>query len=371
MHLPHSPFDSIEDAVAAIAAGHPVVVTDDESRENEGDLVAAASLATPETVNMMIRWARGLICVPMHDREIRRLGLSPMVQHNRESMGTAFTVSVDAAQGITTGISAYERTTTIRVLADPRSSPSDLVQPGHVFPLRAHPGGVLARAGHTEAAVDLALLAGLSPVAVICEILNDDGSCARLPELIEFKRVHGLRLISIASLIEYRHLREQLVERVALQPLETAYGTFDLHVFRSQVDGAFHFALTLGDLGSHPVLVRVHSANLLADVFQTGASGHPAVFPKALQLIAEAGSGVALYMTQPCGGLKIPGDRAPGAQGCQPVTGLGMDFRAYGIGAQILAALGLRQIRLLTSSSRKVVALQGYGLEIVEQLPLT
>lgn len=247
-------FDSIETAIQTIAAGGVIIVTDDEGRENEGDLVMAAEKATPELVNMMIRHARGLICVPMTESQLKRLGVNPMVQQNREAMRTAFTVSVDAAEGITTGISAFDRARTILLLANPETRPDALVQPGHVFPLCSRPGGVLERAGHTEAAVDLAALAGLKPAAVICEILSEDGTMARLPELVEFKRQHKIPLISIAALIEYRHQREQLVEAVAQRPFASEYGEFQLHVFRSKVDGRHHLAFAKG--GSMP---RRHS----------------------------------------------------------------------------------------------------------------
>src|SRR6185295_15616923 len=251
------PFDSVESAIADIAAGKLIIVTDDENRENEGDLIMAASMVTPETVNMMIRYGSGIVCVPTVEHQLRRLGLGPMVARNRESHRTDFTVSVDAAEGVTTGISAYDRTRTIKLLADPTTRPDQLVQPGHVFPLRARPGGVLERAGHTEAAVDLATLAGLSPMGVLCELVNDDGTVQRLPQLIEFKQKFGLKMISIAALIEFRARREHLVERVATQPFASAFGEFTLHVFRSSLDGRHHLALTMGTLGPEPALVRV------------------------------------------------------------------------------------------------------------------
>jgi len=360
-------FDSVDEAIAEIATGRIVVVTDDEDRENEGDLVMAASKATPEMVNMMIRHARGLICVPTTDHQLRRLGLGPMVAHNRESQRTAFMVSVDAADGITTGISAYDRCAAIRIIADPAATPDQLVQPGHVFPLRARPGGVLERAGHTEAAVDLAILAGLHPSGVICEVLNEDGSMARLPELTRFKKEHGLKMISIAQLIEYRHQREQLVERVVEQPFANDYGNFTLHIFRSRTDASHHFALTLGDLDESPTLVRVHSENLLSDLFREAGTHGNENLSRAMQRIAAEGRGVLLYMTHECGGVVIPSGAHPGNA---KVGAANMDFRRYGIGAQILKSLGLGKIRLLSSTSRNVVALEGFDLEIVEQLPL-
>lgn len=362
-------FDSIDEAIEEIAVGRPVIVTDDEDRENEGDLVLAASLATTETINMMIRWARGLICVPMTDPDLKRLHLDPMVRRNRESQGTAFTVSVDAAEGITTGISAAERTKTIRVLGNPVSQPEQLVQPGHVFPLSARPGGVLERAGHTEAAVDLARLADLPPVGVVCEILNDDGSCARLPELIRFKEEHGLKLISIAALIDYRHRRERLVECVHRQPFETAYGPFEVHLFRNRVDGNIHYALTRGELDAGPVLVRVHSENVLSDVFQVEGFGKRGALVASLRRISEEGRGVVVYMSHPCGGVQPPA-RHIGTNSKAGLSGAKMDFRAYGVGAQILASLGVRKLRLLSTTERRVIGLDGYGLEIVEQVPV-
>src|SRR5690606_22006282 len=258
-------FDSVESAIADIAAGKPVIVTDDEDRENEGDLVFAASKASVANVNLMIQHARGLICVPCTAPHLQRLGISPMVQENRESHRTDFTVSVDAAEGITTGISAYDRFRTIQLLADPDTRPDQLVQPGHIFPLKAKAGGVLERAGHTEAAVDLASLAGLFPCGVVCEILNDDGSMARAPELQGFKERFGLKMISIASLISYRHQREHLVEFVREREISTEHGRFQLKVFRSLLDGREHLALVKGEIDASPTLVRVHAENLLSD----------------------------------------------------------------------------------------------------------
>ena len=359
-----SPFDSVEDAIADIAAGRLVIVTDDEDRENEGDLIMSACKATPETINMMIRYCSGIVCVPTLEAQLRRLGLGPMVQQNREVQRTDFAVSVDAADGISTGISAHDRTRTIRLLADPESRPEQLVQPGHVFPLRARPGGVLERAGHTEAAVDLALLAGHPPAGVLCELVNDDGTVQRLPQLIEFKQRFNLRMISIAQLIEYRARRDHLVEEVCTRPFASAFGEFSLHVFRSKVDNRHHLAFTKGSLGPEPTLVRVHSENLLGDVFRMRGSDSQQPLAASLEAVAKAGRGVVLYMEHPATGAELlrrldakPGDAAPA-----------MSIRDYGIGAQILAALGLRKIRLLSRSNRHVVGLEGYGLEIVERV---
>lgn len=359
-------FDSVESAIQDIAEGRPVIVTDDEGRENEGDLIIAAAKATPENINMMIRHARGLICVPTTSAQLRRLGINQMVLENRESHKTAFTVSVDAAEGITTGISAFDRARTVAILANPDSQPEQLVQPGHIFPLRAKDGGVLERAGHTEAAVDLASLAGLHPSAVICEILNEDGSMARVPELVEFKRRFAIKLISISALIEYRYRRDQLVEPVCTRPFPSEFGDFTLHVFRSRTDGRHHLAFTMGVLGPEPTLVRVQSENLLSDVFrQKGTEGQHAL-AASLEAIAREGTGVMLYMEHAQGGADVIRRLDPRPDEAGP----GMGFRDYGIGAQILGALGLRKIRLLTNKPRKVVGLEGYSLEIVEQVTL-
>ena len=361
-----SAFDTVEDAIRDIAEGKLVIVTDDESRENEGDLVMAASKATPQAINQMILHARGLICVPMMAHQLRRLGINPMASENRESQQTDFAVSVDAAEGITTGISAHDRATTVRILADPASEADRLVQPGHIFPLRAKPGGVLQRAGHTEAAVDLAQLAGLDPSGVICEILNEDGSLARLPDLIEFKARYGLKLISIPDLIKYRHTRDKLVERTLTKPFDSEFGQFDLHVYRSVLDDRQHIALSMGALDARPTLVRVQSENLLGDVFRSKELGGYHSLVSAMQQIANAGHGVILYIGQPQGGFRVV--ESQGDAKIKEVGPKKMDFRDYGIGAQILADLGLKKIRLLSSTPRKVVALDGYDLEIVEQV---
>lgn len=360
------PFDPVEAALADIAAGRLIIVSDDENRENEGDLIMAAEKATPETINMMIRYGSGIVCVPTVEHRLRQLGLGPMVASNRESHRTDFTVSVDAAEGISTGISAYDRTRTIQLLADPVTRPEQLVQPGHVFPLRSRPGGVLERAGHTEAAVDLAVMAGLSPMGVLCELVNDDGTVQRLPQLVEFKRTFNLRMISIAALIEYRARRDQLVELVTKQPFASEFGEFTLHVFKSRLDGRHHLALSMGMLGPEPALVRVHSENLLSDVFRArGMIGHQMLMG-SLQAVARAERGVVLYM-QPANTAETLLRSLTAKPGEAPPP---MGFRDYGIGAQILCALGVSKIRLLSNSTRKVVGLDGYGLEIVEQLPV-
>jgi 3,4-dihydroxy 2-butanone 4-phosphate synthase/GTP cyclohydrolase II len=359
------PFDSVEAAVAEIAAGRPVIVADDEDRENEGDLVMAASKATPETINLMIRYGSGIVCVPMLGHQLDRLGLGPMVARNREVHRTDFAVSVDAAAGVTTGVSAHDRAVAIKLLADPSSTPDQLVQPGHVFPLRARPGGVLERAGHTEAAVDLATLAGLEPAGVICELVNDDGTMQRLPQLVAFKRRHGLRMISIEQLIAHRLKSDKLVEKIGERAFASAHGEFTAHLFRSRLDRRHHLALTLGTLDpTTPALVRVHSANVLADVFGGLSCGTPGdVLAASLRAIAREGRGAILYMEplNPAETLLARlGPAAPGA----PAPG--MDLRDYGIGAQILRALGLHRIRLITGSPRKLVGLEAHGIELVE-----
>ena len=354
-------FDPVEDAITAIAAGKIVIVTDDEDRENEGDLIFAAEKATPELVNMMIRYCSGVVCVPCAEPQLRRLGINPMVPYNRESYRTDYTVSVDAAEGITTGISAFDRAETIRLLGSSHSTPDSFVQPGHVFPLRSRPGGVLERSGHTEAAVDLAELAGLFPAGVLCEVVNEDGTMARLPDLVKFKKRFDMPLISIASLIEYRHKRDRLVEKIAQRPFTSEFGEFELIVFKSRVDGRHHLAFVKGEITAEPTLVRVQSENLLEDVFRSFDGRGFENLASSFKRLAGEACGVVLYMGRPQGGLVLKEGKVETSD---------MDFRDYGIGAQILVALGLNKIRLLSSTPRKVVALEGYNLEIVEQVPL-
>lgn len=308
---------------------------------------------------MMIVHARGLICVPTVGHQLKRLGIHQMVHENRESHQTDFSISVDAAEGITTGISAYDRAATIRILADAQATPDMLVQPGHVFPLRAKPGGVLQRAGHTEAAVDLASLAGLHPSGIICEILKEDGTMARLPDLIAFKERFGLKLISISDLIRYRHQRDKLVEHLGTVPFPSAYGQFDLHLFRSLTDNRRHFAFTMGMLDERPTLVRVHSENILGDLFRSETFDTHKALTVSLERIAREGHGVVLYIEQPGGGIDLSREHE--------LCSTKMDYRDYGIGAQVLVELGLRKIRLLSTHPRRVIALDGYDLEIVAQ----
>jgi 3,4-dihydroxy 2-butanone 4-phosphate synthase/GTP cyclohydrolase II len=377
---PDPKFDSIDEVLKDVRAGRMVIVTDDADRENEGDLIMAAEKITPQAVNFMATHGRGLICAPITEERAEALGLQRMVLDNRESYRTDFTVSVDAAQGVTTGISAHDRARTIKVLVDPSSTPRDLAQPGHVFPLRARPGGVLRRAGHTEASIDLARLAGLKPAAVLCEILNADGTMARLPHLLRFRRKHKLKICSIADLIAYRRSREKLVEREQIIKLPTAYGEFDLHMYRSLVDGTHHLALVKGQISKNrTTLVRVHSECLTGDVFASLRCDCGNQLHSALQQINTAGTGVVLYMRQHEGrGIGLPAKihayklQEQGLDTVEANEKLGFpsELRDYGIGAQILVDLGVRKMRFLTNNPRKVIGLEGYGLEIVEVVPI-
>jgi len=374
-----TPFATIEEAVEDIRAGRFVVVVDDEDRENEGDLVIAAQFATPETVNFMATHGRGLICLCLTEQRCDDLRLRPMTERNETPFGTAFTISIEAREGISTGISAPDRSRTIQVAIDPSKGPGDLVQPGHVFPLRARPGGVLQRAGQTEAAVDLARLAGLNPAGVVCEVMNDDGTMARVPDLIPYCERHGLKMITVADLIEYRRRTEKLVERTTAVRLPTAYGGFTAFSFREKLTGKHHLALVKGEVeGAHDVLVRVHSECLTGDVFHSLRCDCGEQLDQALLQIAAEDRGVLLYMAQEGRGIGLLNKlRAYELQenGLDTVEanlelGFPEDAREWGIGNQILADLGLTTIRILTNNPKKISGLEGFGLTVVEQVPI-
>ena len=372
-------FDSIEFVVADIRKGRMVIVVDDPGRENEGDLIMAAECATPAAVNFMAKHGRGLICAPATAERLQQLGVEEMVERSGDTFRTDFQVTVDAAKGVTTGISASDRARTLQVMAAPTALREDLVQPGHIFPLRAKPGGVLQRAGHTEAAVDLVRIAGLRPVGVICEIMNDDGSMARMPELRKFAKRHKLKICTVEDLIQYRRTREKLVERIEVVKMPTAFGDFDLYLYHSRTDDQHHLALVKGDIsGKKNVMVRVHSECLTGDVFGSRRCDCGAQLHEAMKRISDVGNGVIVYMRQEGRGIGLaPKIKAYKLQenGYDTVEanlklGYGMDLREYGLGAQILVDLGLKTICLLTNNPRKLIGLEGYGLEIIKQLPL-
>ncbi|HTU14715.1 MAG TPA: bifunctional 3,4-dihydroxy-2-butanone-4-phosphate synthase/GTP cyclohydrolase II [Solirubrobacterales bacterium] len=374
-----NPFATIEEALEDIRAGKMVIVADDEDRENEGDLVMAAQFATPEAINFMVKEARGLVCLALTPARCEQLGLSLMTAKNEAPLETAFTVSIEAASGVTTGISAHDRAHTIQVAIEPNAGPRDIVVPGHIFPLKAKEGGVMERTGHTEASVDLARLAGLSPAGVICEVMNEDGTMARVDDLTSYAEKHGLKMITIADLIAYRRQNEKLVERVVATGLPTTFGDFRAVGYRSLVDDKHHVAMVKGEVDTgEPILVRVHSECLTGDVFHSMRCDCGEQLAAAMAMIEQEGQGVLLYLSQEGRGIgllnKLKAYKLQ-EEGMDTVDanlelGLPADLRDYGIGAQILKDLGLRDIRILTNNPKKIIGLEGHGLRVTEQVKI-